>query len=512
MSKPVPPSRSRDFVLTVGSSQLLSLITSGVGLITTPFLFRWLGPDRLGAWRVIESWVAYLGILPACLALAAMFRLSHLLADGDREYANKYLTTAAVVFTVVGAAVVAVGVAVTPLVPRLVSAPGELSRELVTSYLLVVSGAGLLPLGLPRLLLLAARKGYVVNSIELGGSLALTCSALALAYHGAGLPGQAAAVLIGIGVSLALQAAAVRRIMPWAGRGPIDRSAVRGLFVATAALILGGTLGTVGGRAEILAVNWTSGATETARYDISRRVFTIVTGLIGAVGGAAWVPLGQLYRAGNREGLARGLEGSFQLVLGLGLAAVVPLAAYLPQFVRLWMKGEDVYAGDWAAAGFAVGTLGLAIHTLQTSLLAALRNPRDTLPSAGIFAAVSVIATFGLGEFAGSGGVAWGYALGLLGCVGFNTWRLKRLGVGPSPLVRAAAPAVALAVPFAAAIGWWAHAHTVSGWSGLLTELAASGSLFLGLWLLLAVPRVTREDWVQRVRRLRPPPAAPSEP
>ena len=50
------------------------------------------------------------------------------------------------------------------------------------------------------------------------------------------------------------------------------------------------------------------------------------------------------------------------------------------------------------------------------------------------------------------------------------------------------------------------------GWAGLLTELAAAGTLFLGLWLLLAVPRVTREDWVQRVRRLRPPPVAPPQP
>ena len=195
--------------------------------------------------------------------------------------------------------------------------------------------------------------------------------------------------------------------------------------------------------------------------------------------------------------------------MGLGLAAVVPLAAYLPQFVGLWMKGENVYDGDWAAAGFAVGTLALAIHTLQTWLLSSLRDPRDVLPSAGVYAAVSVVGTFGLGEVAGPAGVAWGYALGLLLCVGFNAWILRRLEVGPSPMVRVVAPAVALAVPFSAAVGWWAHAHTVFGWVGLLTELAAAGTLFLGLWLLLAVPRVTREDWVQRVRRLRPPAAPP---
>jgi len=511
MSESVRPSRSRDFALTFGSSQLLALITSVVGLVATPFLFRWLGPDRLGAWRVIESWVAYLGVLPTCLALATVFRLSQLLDQGDRECTNRYLTTAAVVFTVVAAAIVVVGAAAAPIVPRLVSAPDELEGELVTAYLLVVGGAALTPLGLPRLLLQAAQKGYVVNSTQLVGSLALTGSGLALAYHRAGLPGQAAAVLIGTVVSLALQAAAVWRTMPWAGRGLLDRSAARGLLAATTGLLLAGSLGTIGARAEILAVNWTAGATETARYDITRRAFTMVTALLGSVGTAAWVPLGQLYRTGNREGFARGLEGSFQLVMGLGLAAVLPLAAYLPQFIGLWMKGENVYDGDWAAAGFAVGTLALAIHTLQTWLLSSLRAPRDVLPSAGVYAAVSVIGTLGLGEVAGPAGVAWGYALGLLLCVGFNAWALRRLGVEPSPLVRAVAPAVALAVPFSAAVTCWAHTHTVFGWVGLLTELAAAGTLFLGLWLLLAVPRVTREDWVQRVRRLHPPPATPPD-
>ena len=245
MSESVPPSRSRDFALTFGSSQLLTLITSVVGLVATPFLFRWLGPDRLGAWRVIESWVAYLGVLPTCLALATVYRLSQLLDDGDRECANRYLTTAAVVFTVVAAAVVAVGAAAAPMVPRLVSAPDELEGELVTAYLLVVGG-GAHPARAAAVVAAGGAEG-VRGELHPVGRVAGPdrAAVLALAYHRGGLPGQAAAVLVGTVVSLALQAAAVWRMMPWAGRGLLDRSAARGLLAATAGLLLAGSLGTV---------------------------------------------------------------------------------------------------------------------------------------------------------------------------------------------------------------------------------------------------------------------------
>ena len=73
VAPPVPrPARARAFALTLGSAQLVQLTGTGIGLIATPFLLGWLGPERLGAWRALESVGAYLTVLPGCLSTAVV--------------------------------------------------------------------------------------------------------------------------------------------------------------------------------------------------------------------------------------------------------------------------------------------------------------------------------------------------------------------------------------------------------------------------------------------------------
>lgn len=403
--------------------------------------------------------------------------------------------------TGVGAVTAVVGWAATPLLPWLVSAPPELGDELTWAYLLAVGGNLFLPLFLPRVLLESLQKGYLVNLTMFANTVTVTATGLLLAYNGAGLPGQAAAVLAGVACQVVWQLAAAGRAVPGLAPGSFDKAVARTLLGASFQMVLAAVFGTIAARAEFLAVNQVAGSVETARYDLTRRAFVVAAALLGAVGGAAWVPLGQAFRAGERAAFDRGLDGCYRLIFGLGLSMVVPLAAYVPQFVGLWV-GSNMYAGPAVTAGLAVGTLGLSVHVFQTWLLSSLRGPRDVLPSAAVYAAATAAGTFGLGAAFGPAGVAWGYAAAALACVGFNTWALRaKLGVSAAPLVRGAARPLVIAGAAAAALVWWTARHQVAGWVGLFAELAAAGAALLSAWFWLGLPGSVRADLLSRLRR-----------
>src|SRR5712692_5364267 len=79
------PARSRSELAFFASAALVarSVITMAVSFVTTPYLLRFLGAERLGAFRASQQWTSYLGFLYVGLGPALMVLLLKPASRGD---------------------------------------------------------------------------------------------------------------------------------------------------------------------------------------------------------------------------------------------------------------------------------------------------------------------------------------------------------------------------------------------------------------------------------------------
>src|SRR5688572_13294473 len=110
--------RQRVLVGTV-SNYAGQLIAFAALFFLTPFILRQLGATVYGLWALISSVVAYgslldFGIWGAIIKYVAQYR-----AQGEIEEARRLISTAVLLYTLLGLAAVALAAAVAPLFPVL---------------------------------------------------------------------------------------------------------------------------------------------------------------------------------------------------------------------------------------------------------------------------------------------------------------------------------------------------------------------------------------------------------
>ena len=138
--------RTKKSLVNLVSSITSQLIILAIGIISTPFLLRWLGDDRYGAFRAATDWSGYLQLLLFGLdgALLSLFAL----AVGE-ENKEKVEETLAVGIRAYVKALVFMGIAALLLgwaIPQLVRVKSELIGELQQGYWVGVAGLLLIPL------------------------------------------------------------------------------------------------------------------------------------------------------------------------------------------------------------------------------------------------------------------------------------------------------------------------------------------------------------------------------
>ena len=75
--------RGRRSILNYLSATGLTAVTMVVGLISVPFIVRWLGDERYGAFRAAVDWFGYLSLLELGLAGALLPLLARALSLYD---------------------------------------------------------------------------------------------------------------------------------------------------------------------------------------------------------------------------------------------------------------------------------------------------------------------------------------------------------------------------------------------------------------------------------------------
>jgi hypothetical protein len=188
-------SRTRRATWNYLSALLYTGVTLAVGLAATPHLVQWLTPVRFGAVRVLTEWYGYL----ACWSWAWAGRCSRCwrgrLGRGDEPALRRAVATGIRAYLKVTLLIVAVGLALVPVIDRLALRPEDraivgLVADLRGAWL--VSLIGFVPLGLVpfKALVDAGQRGYWINLLLTGQSLLITALALTLARAAGGSPAR----------------------------------------------------------------------------------------------------------------------------------------------------------------------------------------------------------------------------------------------------------------------------------------------------------------------------------
>lgn len=501
--------RSRLAAWNLGTLVLFTAATAALGLATARPLVRLLGEERYGAARMVLEAQGYLSLLELGIGGALGPLLARGVGAGDDIGAARTLAAGLRSSLRAGAAMLALGLAATPWVGRLVPVGPGLQPDLRWAWLAGLAAAPLVALSPLRSLAEAGQRGYRVNLALTAQAAAASASALGLASLGAGIAGQVGAATIGATLAASLLALDAARRHPGLLRraiaGGADRRSAADLRRHGGAALAAALCGRVGLLTDLLVVGNLLGPASATTLLLTQRLPTLGLAPLQGVGNASWAAMAQMHREGDRAGFADRLVELTGLVAALGVAGLVPAFAFNRAFFDLWMPGR-AYGGDLVALVAAANTLLWAVASLWGWCFAGLGRVGRTLPAQAAGAALNLGASLWLTRRLGLVGPLLGTTVAL---AGVQLWALPALlrrdhGVPIRRLLGAVAGPLAIGLPAGAALWSLARWRPPTGWASLAAAVAGSASGLLLLSWLVLLDAASRSRWRHRLAAIRP--------
>ncbi|MBV9126299.1 MAG: lipopolysaccharide biosynthesis protein [Planctomycetes bacterium] len=503
-------SRTRRSTLTYLTGLLFTGLTLVVGFVTTPVLLRWLGSERFGAFRAASDWGGYIGLLELGLGGALLPLLARSLSAREEGATGMILSAGVRAYTRAALAMLLAGGLFTFLLPCLVPVRPETVFDLRWGWCIGILGSVLVTPFFPfRFLAEAGQEAYIVNLLLVLRSLVIYVVAVILAYWNWGITGQYLAVSLGgVGMFLALAGYGRRRCPGLAvqilGRPP-PAEVRRELWKLNWPTLAFNLCGRVSLLTDNILIACLLGPALVVPFVITQRLATLAQGQLQNLGTASWAGLAELHASRQLETFNKRLVELTSLVGVLGMASMIPIAAYNRPFVTLWI-GADHFGGSWVSLLAVVNGYLLAIFSLWGWAINGTGQVAVLLP----LTVVGTIVNFGLSL---GGTFVFGLPGPLLGTgaalVGVYVWWMPLLlhrtfGISLRDLLGAVLRPPALGLPFAVVVAWASQAYPPCGWIGLGLEMAGTGFLYLALawWVLLK--REDRLVWRARVRFVLP--------
>jgi len=506
--------RVRRSLLNFGSMVLYTAVTTVVALWSTPLLQAWLGAERFGAYRVVTVAFGYLTLLELGLGGALGPLLVRALSGDDPRALGATVGAGFRSYLAVTALTLAVGLALTPLVPRFAEGlTGAQVIDLKHAWLLgLIAFLSLLMLPF-RWVIEARQLGYVVMLLLTLQSLMTTAVALVLARAGWGITGQSVAMLagalvlnLGLGVVVRLSHPGLIRTALAAPPDAALRRAVWGLSLPTLLIHLSGRVSyltdelVVGTILDVRRVNSLFG---------TQRLAILGQTVLQAVGNAVWAGLAELHARGDRETFNRRLIELSRLVGVLCAAGMGPVVAYNRAFVARWLGLDSprfTYGGDAVIILTAINVFFLAHMSLWTWCFSGTGRVRRVVPIALAGAVLNLSASVLLTLRLGLVGPLLGTTVAVLPVV---LWALPArlhsdFDTPRGPLMGAVAGPFAWGV--ASALGLWfvARWHAPTTYAGLALGMGLSALASLAVSTAVLLTHEERAQWRQRIRGLRP--------
>jgi O-antigen/teichoic acid export membrane protein len=484
-----------------------------VGLAATPLLLRWLGAERFGAFRAASDWTGHLSIFELGLNWALIPLFARALGRGDLPTVRAILRAGMRVYLGAALLMLTAGAGLALVIVRLVPVSSWAAHDLRDGCWVGLLAVLMVPLSPFRALAEADQKSYLINCLLIVQTLVVTGLGLVLAWAGWGIRGQFLAASLGLyPFLLLLMRDGLRRYSgshfasekdgqsPNLSEAKPKLSAVRReIWKKNWPSLIMNACGRIGLFTDNLLIAYFLGPAVVASFYLTQRTCVLAQSQLLGIGSAGWAGLVQLAYKGQIATFHRRLIELTGLVTVLGIAVLVPLAAFNWAFVSLWV-GPRCFAGEWITYLAAVNSLLLSIYSLWGLVLSGAGHVARVLPgtvaSAIINIVVSILGTILLGPPGPLVGT-------LTALVVVNSWYfpmlLKRLFQVPiRPLCIAVAVPALMGLPYAFVVRWLAHAHPAQGWILLGLEMAGSVLVYLALAWVAIFSSHQRSLWIFR--------------
>ncbi len=487
------------------SGLALAGITAVVGLAATPLLLRWLGQEAFGAFRAASDWTGNLLIFELGISGALMPMMAQAVGRGDRQRVRAILRVSVRIYLGIALLMLAAGAVLALVSFRLIPASPSAASDLSGGCWVALLALLVIPLSPFRALAEADQRSYLINCLLVVQALLIAGMGLALAWLGWGITGQCLALSIGsLPLLLLLARDGWRRY-----RAPrnsetdpvLEADIRRDIWKLNWPSLLRNISGRIGYYTDNLLIAYFLGPAAAASFFLTQRICALAQTQLQGIGSSAWAGLVELAVKGKMELFHRRLIELTGLVVVLGIAVMVPLAAFNQGFIALWV-GPDCFAGEWVTVLAAVNGVLLAISSLWGLVLSGAGHVRRVAPGTAASAAVNITASVVGTILVGPPGPLLGTLAAL---VLVNSWYFpmllrRHLQVPIRPLLRAIAIPAVIGVAYGFIVWWLDHAHPPQGWIDLAVKMTSSALLYLALAWVAVFNAGQRAEWISRLR------------
>lgn len=494
-------SRTRNSVWNIAGGLLFTLVSVACGLLATPWLLRWLGVERFGAFKVLTDWIGYLTALDLGLGGALLACLASKVGVGDARAVRAVLAAGRRAYLGVAALTLAAGIALILFFPFVVHVHHLGVDELRSAAAVALLPVLMTPLLVFRSLAEARQRTYLLSLLMTVQSLLTTCLCLLTAWAGWGLVGQSLAVVSAqTPVFAALTYDGVRafgKIHPSAA----DALALKALASLRRPSFIHGLADRIGMLSDNIIVAWFLGSRFVTPFFLTQQLAMLAQFQLRGVSNAVWAGLVELYARGQKEQFRRRLIELTGIVSGLGAAILGPIAAYNHHFVLLWV-GPAGDAGELTTLLACLNAWLWALFSLWSWPLLGAGYIGRWAPYSLTFILVNLSVSVWAVNVFGIAGPLIGTAAGFLL---IDAWAMPNVmhqvfDLSALGLWRTALAPLRWGLPYAALLWWEAHAHHPVGWVGLGAEMTLATVGGLALWQQLDLSSEIRLEWRRRLQ------------
>ncbi|WP_078062797.1 lipopolysaccharide biosynthesis protein [Solirubrum puertoriconensis] len=514
-------SRSRSAFWGTISSQVFTIITMLVAIISTPLMVRFLDKEAYGLSIIFFQIINYLSLFDFGLSTAVNRSLA--LHRGDDEYnrgmVNRIVSTGVFTGAFFGLLVTISGSIFAPFVPELFNLRPDLAAPtvpiVITLSLLV--GGQLAQRGFAGIFYAHHRQPLVGTPYFIIGNVGTGLTILLLS-RGVGLWAFAYVNAFQFLANLLVQVWLLRRYYPdlRVKLSLYDQVLMKSMMSYGIFMFLHGIATQIILFTDRLVIGKVLSLSLVTIFSITVRIPEVGMTLLSSITGNALPAVAEIVVHEGPESAKKHFKRMMILMVSLSMMAFWLMLSLDQWFINLWV-GDDFFAGNY------ILLLALVIMVQQTIT----RTGSFFLDAKGVVSGSSVVAlveaglnlaiSITLGKIFGMSGILWGTIIAaLLTSFWYTPFLLqKHLGIPIQEFVFESLlkPVVGISV-LGAAVYWlvnWLHRPALSGWIPFLLVAACAGSLMAAVVWIVYLRHSMGQYVPARLRRylLLPPISAP---
>lgn len=406
--------RQRKALLTGLANLLSRAIMLGTSLVSVPLTLGYLETERYGLWLTISSLVAMLSFADLGVGNGLLNSVSRANGLDDVAMARRYISSAVVLLTLVGLALlVATSVVVTAVdLDQLLNIQSSAARAEAAPALAIfmVCFALGLPIGIAGRVQAGYQAGYLNSIWVAAGNLGGLLGVLIAIRFRAGLPVLVAAIA---GVPLVFAAVnavflfGVQRLDLRPRWRDASKSKATELLKAGALFLVLQTAVAFAFSSDSLVIAHLFGQKAVVEYGVQAKLFALVPALVGMFVAPLWPAYGEALARGDVQWVRAVLLRSLMLSCALTSICSVPLVLMAPMLVKAW-TGHRLAPELFLAAGLGFWMVLSTVGNALAMFMNAANVIRPQAITAIALAVGALILKIVFANWVGLPGIVWG--------------------------------------------------------------------------------------------------------